>query len=112
VAVVVHDMHEVFTAEIKSEILEKMKKFVLVTYRARFARGYFNWLKKNCYFDEALSFSYSKKTVCMCINLEKVRSYDDIRKMFSPVGESMNSKSQITLNWLHLQEAELNEYRR
>ena len=66
---VIHDMHQVFTAEIKHEILEKMKNFVLITYRAKFARGYFNWLKKNFYFDESLSFSYSKKTVCMCINL-------------------------------------------
>ena len=47
VAVVIHDMHEVFTAEIKNEMLNKMKNFVLITYRAKFARGYFNWLKKN-----------------------------------------------------------------
>lgn len=83
---VIHDMHQVFTAEIKHEILEKMKNFVLITYRAKFARGYFNWLKKNFYFDESLSFSYSKKTVCMCINLLKVRSYDDLKKIFSTIG--------------------------
>lgn len=111
-AVVIHDKHEVFTAEIKNEILDKMKNFVLITYRAKFARGYFNWLKKNFYFDESLSFSYSKKTVCMCINLEKVRSYDDIKKIFSSIGESMNFRSQLTFNWLHLQDYTLYEYRK
>ena len=89
-----------------------MKNFVLITYRAKFARGYFNWLKKNFYFDESLSFSYSKKTVCMCINLEKVRSYDDIKKIFSTIGDSMNFRSQLTFNWLHLQDYTLYEYRK
>jgi hypothetical protein len=60
-----------------------MKNFVLFNFRAKFGRGYFNWLKKNYYFDESVNFSYSKKTVCMCINLLKIKSYEDLKKIFS-----------------------------
>jgi len=89
-----------------------MKNFVLISYRATLARGYFNWLKKNFFFDESLNFSYSKKTVCICVNLEKLKSHHDLIRVFSAIGESINYKSQITFNWFHLQDESLVEYRR
>jgi len=89
-----------------------MKNFVLISIRAKSGRGYFNYLKKNYHFDEFLNFCYSKKTVCLCINLEKIKSLDVIRSIFGPIGESINYKSQITFHWLHLQDRSLYEYRK
>ncbi len=83
--IVVHDKHEIFSPEIVEEILNRMKDFLFLTVRAMNARGFFNSLKKNYSFEEAIEFCYSKKTVCLCINIQKVKSFDDIRKIFGHV---------------------------
>lgn len=44
--IVIHDKHVIFEKEIVEEILQKMKKFMLVTVRGKNVRKYFNSLKR------------------------------------------------------------------
>ncbi len=109
---VIHDKHEIFSTEIVEEILNKMKDFMFLTLRANNARGFFNSLKKNYSFEEAITFCYSKKTVCLCINIKKIKTFDDIREIFGHVAEWISHESMITFNWFHLQDESLKEHRR
>lgn len=44
--IVIHDKHVIFEKEIIEEILQRMKKFMLVTVRGKNVRKYFNYLKR------------------------------------------------------------------
>lgn len=52
---------------------------------------------------DGIHFCYSKKSVCISLDIMRLKSIPKYENIFSSMYASINQESQITLNWFHLQ---------
>lgn len=52
---------------------------------------------------DGIHFCYSKKSVCISLDITRLKYITKYENIFSLMYASINQESQITLNWFHLQ---------
>ena len=72
IAIVLHDRNQCFSNDQITETLSILQNIFFINFRAKSARRYYNFLKKEYTHEPFLNFLYSKKNACICIHSEKI----------------------------------------